>query len=728
MSSQLSVDRAGVRSSRGLVDQLVEQRGELRSLPGVGGQRRRQGIGDRPPGCPPRRRPGGCRRARRARLGAGRRTRPGGPPARCPRCRRRRAGASTPKRRWPLLRHRHPEQDPVESRLPCVGLDAVELERACGAPASNPQRTNAPSTHSSRRKRSSSLKSKRRRTGSRPARSRTSVAVIRAVASSSTSASTPITGLVWRSERSASRISSVRVRVVGPSSRSCAAERRLDERGEVLDVGAHDDDVAWLESRIVRQQVQDGVAQHLDLAPAAVAGVDPDAVVVRRRAAAARPRPPPCPRARGRRGRRPGSAAGGSATSIAGARPRPLAVRNAPPSTSCISRASRPQDASSGLRGALAVGSSRPEHERATSARPSGCQPVPQRGRRVQQEEVDVAACADRLQHVEVARRQPGQPEQRQPRRQVQELGLIPQPAAGARPGAPPDPAARSAPAAAATAPPARPPRPSCGEPGGPALQHVGAVDGVAVEEVGDVADAREALRALARSRSCAMCWASGASHGSSKCSSTTSSSGQTARSGARDRRRGRCPTPGQRPVDQRPGEREVDVGAHAVLPAGRSLRVAPTGAASASARCRWSGPRPPRASSGLERLRDQVTQHRHQAHRPARSGGRAAPRQSTSRCSRWTARSASLQLGAAARRYAEVPGAGAALGQRQDVRLPGFVLVVVGLDRLQMAGRRLDRRQLGDLRPTRRPPRRDPGTCGPRPARVTRSEPTALL
>ena len=61
---------------------------------------------------------------------------------------------------------------------------------------------------------------------------------------------------------------------------SSGAERGLDQRRERLDVGAHDDHVARLERRVVLEQVQDRVAQHLDLAGAAVAGVDLDAAVV----------------------------------------------------------------------------------------------------------------------------------------------------------------------------------------------------------------------------------------------------------------------------------------------------------------------------------------------------------------------------------------------------------------------------------------------------------------
>ncbi len=59
--------------------------------------------------------------------------------------------------------------------------------------------------HSWMRARSSSSKPKRRRTGSRSARSSTCEAVIRAPVRSSSCATTPSTGLVWRSARSARR-------------------------------------------------------------------------------------------------------------------------------------------------------------------------------------------------------------------------------------------------------------------------------------------------------------------------------------------------------------------------------------------------------------------------------------------------------------------------------------------------------------------------------------------
>ena len=57
------------------------------------------------------------------------------------------------------------------------------------------------------------------------------------------------------------------------------AERGLDQRRERLDVGAHHDDVARFEGGVVGEQADDHLAQHLDLARAAVAGVDLDGPV-----------------------------------------------------------------------------------------------------------------------------------------------------------------------------------------------------------------------------------------------------------------------------------------------------------------------------------------------------------------------------------------------------------------------------------------------------------------
>ena len=177
--------------------------------------------------------------------------------------------------------------------------------------------------------------------------------------SSSTSARTPMTGLVWRSARSASRISSVRSGSVDSPSKAAPPEGRLDQRREGLDVRTHHDDVTGLERRIVLQQMEDGVAQHLDLPAPAVARMHADAVVVRRRASGAgRRRHRHFPPATGRPGRRPGSARSsvGVAGRIVSVVPSPCGT--AEPSTSCISRASRPHDCRRGCRAAPAVGSS----------------------------------------------------------------------------------------------------------------------------------------------------------------------------------------------------------------------------------------------------------------------------------------------------------------------------------------------------------------------------------
>ena len=72
-------------------------------------------------------------------------------------------------------------------------------------PASRPQRMPLSAIHSSTRVSASSSSRKRRRTGSRSAKSITCEAVSRSSASSSSRATTPSTGFVWRSERSASR-------------------------------------------------------------------------------------------------------------------------------------------------------------------------------------------------------------------------------------------------------------------------------------------------------------------------------------------------------------------------------------------------------------------------------------------------------------------------------------------------------------------------------------------
>ena len=67
------------------------------------------------------------------------------------------------------------------------------------------------------------------------------------------------------------------------------AEARRDQRRVGLDVGAHDEDVARLEGRIVLEQAQQHLAQHVDLAGRAVTAVHLDRPVRHRQRATRRP-------------------------------------------------------------------------------------------------------------------------------------------------------------------------------------------------------------------------------------------------------------------------------------------------------------------------------------------------------------------------------------------------------------------------------------------------------
>ena len=97
----------------------------------------------------------------------------------------------------------------------------------------------------------------------------------------------------------------------------------MDQRREDLDVGAHDDDVARLQRRVVGEQVEDRVAHDLDLAGTAVAGVHLQASIVRlqQHALVVGARERQARRACGRRECRPGfgraaSAAASSTTTV----------------------------------------------------------------------------------------------------------------------------------------------------------------------------------------------------------------------------------------------------------------------------------------------------------------------------------------------------------------------------------------------------------------------------
>ena len=216
------------------------------------------------------------------------------------------------------------------------------------------------------------------------------------------------------SARSASR---TRSRCAGWPTASCPSARRepeagRDQRRERLDVRAHHQDVAGLERRVVLEQPDQHLAQHVDLACGAVAGVHLQAPVVLGAAAGARA---PGPSGRGWRAGRAGASRAGWP-----ARPVGLRLRRRPGSRRSrnvrrSSRASRPSEASSGCPTRSAEVSS----SRATTPSRSA-QRVPQRGRRLRQVEVYVAVPAERSEQLDLGDRQPGVPEQRQPVRQIE--------------------------------------------------------------------------------------------------------------------------------------------------------------------------------------------------------------------------------------------------------------------------------------------------------------------
>ncbi len=154
--------------------------------------------------------------------------------------------------------------------------------------ASRPQRIPLSATQSCRRARLSSSRRKRRRTGSRSARSSSCDAVTRCSARSIRAATTPSTGLVWRSDRSASRTRRSGGRTSAGSGSTSSSSVRSPAPNVAWMSGANVSMSGHItitsrgsRRRVLGERVQDRVAQDLDLARAAVAGVDLHAAVVR---------------------------------------------------------------------------------------------------------------------------------------------------------------------------------------------------------------------------------------------------------------------------------------------------------------------------------------------------------------------------------------------------------------------------------------------------------------
>ena len=187
---------------------------QLGALPGVASGRRGQRVGDAGQRVGPAVDRRGAGRASTARAAGGRRTPPTGPASSMSPLSTSSSGSVAAEEPLPLVGHRDAEQHPVQPGLPGVGLEALELERRAVLGVEAPADAGA-ATHSSSRDRSSSLEAE-------PAAHRLAAGQVEhlggrdpgASASSRTSARTPMTGLVWRSDRSARRTSSVRARVV----------------------------------------------------------------------------------------------------------------------------------------------------------------------------------------------------------------------------------------------------------------------------------------------------------------------------------------------------------------------------------------------------------------------------------------------------------------------------------------------------------------------------------
>ncbi len=128
------------------------------------------------------------------------------------------------------------------------------------------------------------------------------------------------------------------------------------------------------------------------------------------------------------------------------------------------------------------------------------------------------------------------------------------------------------------------------------------------------------------------MCWANGASQGSSKLASTTSSNGHTARWGSHGSESGSVPAASARaPFTTDPGNGKSMLAQMPSWRPGVAPRWAESRCVSQRSMPRVGTETTSGAMGSSSGLGHQVSQHRRRARRPARIGGRAAPRQSTS-------------------------------------------------------------------------------------------------
>ena len=267
------------------------------------------------------------------------------------------------------------------------------------------------------------------------------------------------------------------------------AERGVQQRRQLVDVGAEHDHVAGFQRGVVGEQAADGVAHHLDLPGPPVAGVHLDRAVVDGQGEVA--------------GRFPivadvGLDAGeqGRGRRLVEPMMRQLRVGGGAEHQLHLARVRAP-GAQQRVLGKVAGGVVAPgERQRRSRLRGDA---LPQRQRRVQGVQVHVAVRGQGAQHLQVGGRQAGEPEQRDPGRQVGVGGAFAQPAAGAL-----DPLGRAGPVDQCPDV-----APGLGLPGGvggqvvaeavagpagvPVQHHGRPVDRVAVEQVGQVTGGGEA-------------------------------------------------------------------------------------------------------------------------------------------------------------------------------------------------------------------------------------------
>ena len=187
-----------------------------------------------------------------------------------------------------------------------------------------------------------------------------------------------------------------------------------DQRRVRLDVRAHHQDVAGLEGRVVLEQADQHLAQHVDLARGPVARVHLEAAVGRVVVAAG-----PLLDRRGVVGAQVGLEQTQQRRPVVGGWRHRVAVREARSVEGAAQLArvapERRQQRVADQLGRLVVlagdGSARAAH---------AAERVPQRRRGLREVEVHVAALAERPQQLDLGGRQPRVPEQRQPRRQVE--------------------------------------------------------------------------------------------------------------------------------------------------------------------------------------------------------------------------------------------------------------------------------------------------------------------